>query len=140
METRKEHESLGRAAKAFIVSVTALSMLIYLLLRVSGGRSGTEATLLTIGGTIALVALACPMLPAWGPSGFRTPWVYASRRAWVLTQRVAAAVFSVFGVAVILASLQSVGLGVVVLTAGGAICVLGVGAFSWAVWAGDENR
>lgn len=140
MDESRGTERLGPRTKLFVACSVVLSFLSYFLLTRAGKLLATDASLLTVGGAIVLAALACPAFPVWGPAGFRTPWVYASRRAWVLTQRVAAAVFSALGGAVIWGTLRSTELGVVLLALGGAASALAVGAFSWAAWARADDR
>ncbi|MFZ5478058.1 MAG: SdpI family protein [Myxococcota bacterium] len=99
-----------------------------------------EALLITIGVALVLAAIACPFFTVGGPSGFRNPWVYASDRAWVVSQRLAACAYSALGLAVIALALVNTTSAFLLLLIGTTFAAVLISLCSWAVWRRDPCR
>lgn len=108
--------------------------------RLVGGLDGADALAVTLALVQVAVAAALPFFRP-GPSGFRNPWVYASDRSWVASQRVAAVVLAALAVGALVAVGHDRGaLALFVLLVGDVVAAIALSAFSWWVWSKDPDR
>lgn len=112
----------------------------YFVLNRGFSLSAVQALVVTLGAVIAVTAITCPFYAVGGPSGFRNPWVYASRRSWVVSQWAAAIVLSLLGTGVVVFGLRNVETAILVLVFGLPTSVLALCILSWAAWRHDPGR
>jgi hypothetical protein len=126
--------------RAFIIVLTATALVAFFMLALVLRLPGIQALVVSCAGVFTLASLACPFLAVGGPTGFRNPWVYASRRSWIISQRVVAVGGAVLWPLIAVAALRDAATGLVALILGAFVFATAACAVSWVVWRNDPSR